>query len=78
MPYTPDASSVTRFRRAEATIVADPVKKSRTFVAVTKSGYQTAILRASDVGQEIVYSQSVLAIPPWKSPQFYNGRFFVK
>ena len=77
MPYIPDASSVTRFRRAEATIVADPVKKSRTFVAVTKHGYQGAILRASDVGQEIVFRQSVLSFPLWKSPQF-NGRFFVK
>lgn len=77
MPYTPDASSVTRFRRAEATIVADPVKKSRTFEAVTKDGYQAAILRASDVGQEMRPSQSVLRIPDWKSPQF-NGRFFVK
>lgn len=77
MPYVPDASSVTRFRRAEATVVPDPVKDSRTFLAVTKGGYQSAILRASDVGMDIVWSQSVLAIPPWKSPQF-NGRFFVK
>lgn len=77
MPYVPDASSVTRFHRAEATIVADPEKKSRTFVAVTKQGYQSSILRASDVGQDIVFSQSVLGIPSWRSPQF-NGRFFVK
>jgi hypothetical protein len=77
MPYTPDASSVTRFRRAEATIVADPVKKSRTFEAATKAGYQSAILRASDVGSEMYFGQSVLQIPEWKSPQF-NGRFFVK
>ena len=77
MPYIPDASSVTRFRRAEATIVADPTKKSATFLAVTKDGYQAAILRASDVGQEIAFRQSVLAIPGWRSPQF-SGRFFVK
>lgn len=77
MPYIPDASSVTRFRRAESTIVADPVKKSRTFVAVTKNSYQSAILRASDVGSEMYAAQSVLRIPEWKSPQF-NGRFFVK
>jgi hypothetical protein len=77
MPYTPDASSVTRFRRAEATIVADPEKKSRTFLSVTKGGYQIAILRASDVGQEMMFNQSVLSVPSWKSPQF-NGRFFVK
>jgi hypothetical protein len=77
MPYTPDASSVTRLHRAHATIPADPEKKSRTFLAVTKDGYQNALLRASDVGQEVYFRQSVLAIPEWKSPQF-NGRFFVK
>ena len=77
MPYIPDASSVTRLQRAHATIPADPVKKSRTFEAVTKGGYQSALLRASDVGQESFFSQSVLRIPEWKSPQF-NGRFFVK
>jgi hypothetical protein len=77
MPYTPDASSVTQLRRAHATIPADPEKKSRTFLAVTKGGYQIAQLRASDVGQEMYFSQSVLRIPEWKSPQF-NGRFFVK
>ena len=77
MPYIPDASSVTTFTRAHATIPADPVKKSRTFLAVTKDGFQNAQLRASSVGQEMYFGQSVLAIPPWKSPQF-NGRFFVK
>jgi hypothetical protein len=77
MPYIPDASSVTRLQRAHATIPADPEKKSRTFLAVTKGGYQNAQLRASDVGQEAYFRQSVLAIPEWKSPQF-NGRFFVK
>jgi hypothetical protein len=63
--------------RAHATIPADPVKKSRTFLAVTKNSYQSAQLRASSAGQEMYFAQSVLAIPPWKSPQF-NGRFFVK
>ena len=77
MPYIPDASSVTRLQRAHATIPADPVKKSRTFEAVTTGGYQSALLRASDVGQESFFSQYVLRIPEWKSPQF-NGRFFVK
>ena len=77
MPYIPDASSVTTVMRAHATIPADPVKKSRTFEAVIKGGYQSAQLRASSAGQELYFAQSVLAIPPWKSPQF-NGRFFVK
>ena len=77
MPKVPDASSVIQFRRVNATILNDPVKKSRTFVAPIKDGYQNAILRASDVGQDITPTQSVLSIPPWKSPQF-NGRFFVK
>ena len=77
MPYTPDASMVTTFMRAQATIPADPVKKSRTFVAVTKNSYQGAVLRASDVGREMYFAQSVLAVPAWKSPQF-NGRFFLK
>jgi hypothetical protein len=77
MPYTPDASMVTTFMRAHATIPADPVNKSRTYVAVTKNSYQGAVLRASDVGQEMYFKQSVLDIPRWKSPQF-NGRFFLK
>jgi len=77
MPKVPDASMVTTFTRVQATIPTDPVNKSRTFVAVTKNSYQGAILRASDVGQEMYSAQSVLRIPLWKSPQF-NGRFFVK
>jgi hypothetical protein len=77
MPYIPDASSATNVLRAHATIPADPVKKSRTFLAVTKNSYQSAQLRASSAGQEMYFAQSVLGIPQWKSPQF-NGRFFVK
>lgn len=68
---------VTQFRRVNATVPADPEKKSRTFVAPTKDGYLSAVLRTTQEGQSIVYSQSLLEIPPWKSPQF-NGRFFVK
>ena len=77
MPYTPDASMVTTFRRVRATVTPDPVKQSRTFVAPTKDGYLSSIVRASDVGQDISRVSSVLSLPEWKSPQF-NGRFFVK
>lgn len=77
MPRTPDASLVTQFRRVNATVPNDPEKKSRTFEAPLKQGYLSAVLRSTQEGQGIVFSQSVLAIPQWKSPQF-NGRFFVK
>ena len=77
MPRTPDASFVTQFRRVNATVPTDPVKKSRTFEAPLKQGYLSAVLRSTQEGQSIVKSQSVLEIPQWKSPQF-NGRFFVK
>jgi hypothetical protein len=78
MPRTPDASMVTAFARVNATVPTAPEKKSRTFDAPIKGGYLSATLRSTQEGRTIVYSQSVLAIPPWKSPQFYNGRFFVK
>lgn len=77
MPRVPDASMVTTFARLNATTIADPVKKSRTFVAVQKEGLQLSTIRASDVGSTITPSRTVLAIPVWKSPQF-NGRIFVK
>jgi hypothetical protein len=77
MPRTPDASSVTTYRRVNATVTQDPTIKSRTFVAPTKQGYLIATARSTQEGQSISWSQSVLGIPPWKSPQF-NGRFFVK
>lgn len=76
MPRVPDASMVTTFARVNATVPTDPVKKSATFVAPTKQGYLSATLRSTQEGQSIVRSQSVLALPAWKSPRF-NGRFFV-
>ena len=66
----------TTFVRVNATVPTDPVKKSASFAAPIKQGFLSATLRATQEGQSIVASQSVLAIPPWKSPQF-NGRFFV-
>lgn len=77
MPRVPDASMVTKFARINATTIADPEKKSRTFVAVQKDGLQPSVLRASDVGSTVTPTRTVLAIPEWKSPQF-NGRIFVK
>ena len=78
MPRTPDASMVTAFARVNATVPTAPEKKSRTFDAPLRQGYLAATLLSTQEGRSIVYSQSVLAIPAWKSPQFYNGRFFVK
>jgi hypothetical protein len=68
---------VTAFARVNATFPTAPDKKSRTFDAPLKGGYLSATLRSTQEGQSIVYSQSVLSVPSWKSPQF-NGRFFLK
>jgi hypothetical protein len=77
MPRTPDASMVTSFRRVNATVPNAPEKKSRTFEAPLKQGYLSATLLSTQEAQSMIRSQSVLALPSWKSPQF-NGRFFVK
>ena len=75
MPYVPDASMVTRVVKAAATTIADPEKKSRTFVAVLKDGYQSAQLRASEPQRYV--PGTVLRLPVWTSPQ--SGRkLFVK
>ena len=74
MPRVSDASSFTEFRRVRATFNPDPTIKSRTFVAPTKNGYLTSIIQASEVRR--YGPNTVLSIPPWKSPQF-KGRFFV-
>ena len=57
----------TRVVKAAATVNADPEKKSRTFVAPLKQGYQSAQLRASETQRYI--PGTVLAIPIWESPQ---------
>ena len=77
MPRIPDASSVTTFRRVNATVPTAPTIKSATFAAPIKQGYLSSVLLASQEGQSMRPRQSVLAIPPWRSPQF-NGRIFVK
>ena len=76
MPRTPDASSVTTFRRVNATITADPVKKSASFAAPIKQGFLIATTRSTQEAQLVSPTQSVLGVPVWKSPQF-KGRFFV-
>lgn len=67
----------TTFLRVQATVPTDPTIKSASFTAPLRQGYLSAMLRSTQEGQTIVASQSVLAVPPWKSPQF-NGRFFLK
>lgn len=67
MPYVPDASMATLVVKAAATTTVDPTKKSRTFVAPLKQGYQGSQLRASEVQRYVV--GTVLAIPIWESPQ---------
>ena len=67
MPSVPDASMMTRMRKAAATVNTDPTKKSRTFVAPQKGGYLPSQLRASEVQRYV--SGTVLAIPQWESPQ---------
>ena len=76
MPRTPDASSVTTFRRVNATVNTDPEKKSASFAAPIKQGFLIATTRSTQEAQSISLGQSVLGIPAWKSPQF-KGRFFV-
>lgn len=75
MPRTPDASTVTRFRRVNATTTTDPVKKSRTFVAPLRDGIQTSIIRSSQEGQTISPSTSTLSAPSWKGRQFAATRY---
>lgn len=77
MPRTPDASSVTTYRRVNATVNSDPTKKSASFAAPIKQGYLIATTRSTQEAQSIARSSSVLALPRWISPQF-KGRFFVK
>ncbi len=67
---------VTTFRRVQATVNADPEKKSRTFVAPTKDGFLTATLRSTQEGQSMIRSQSVLGQPVWVSLAF-KGRIFL-
>lgn len=66
---------VTRVVKANATTVADPTIKSRTFVAELKQGYQASQLRASEPQRYV--RGTVLALPVWTSPQSAR-KLFVK
>jgi hypothetical protein len=73
MPLLPtQPSDITRFARVGATYVADPEKKSRTFVAPVK--YDLGPIAKA----EFTGVGSVLAVPVWKSPAFAGGRIFLK
>jgi hypothetical protein len=75
MPRVPDASMATRVIKATATTVNDPVKKSRTFVAPLRDGFQSAILRSSQEGQRMSPSTSTLSAPSWRGRQFATTRY---
>jgi hypothetical protein len=76
MPKVQDASMVTTFRRANATAIADPEKKSRTYDAPIRQGFLISQTRASETTRW--QPNTVLALPFWTAPQFYSGRVFVK
>jgi hypothetical protein len=72
MPRVPDASMVTRMRKAAATVNPDPTIKSRAFVAPTKDGYMSSQLRASDAGRGMFPGQTTLSNPiacGWVNPR---------
>ena len=75
MPNVQDASMVTTFRRVNATITPDPAKKSRVYDAPIRQGFLISQTRASETTRW--QSNSVLALPFWKSLPFYSGRVFV-
>ena len=66
MPRTSDASAFTRHVKAAAGAVADPTKKSATFLAVTKGGVQSAILKTSVVAAATTPSGVTLAVSKGK------------
>lgn len=72
MPVLPtQPSDITRLARVVATNLADPEKKSRTFVAPLKTDIGP-IARAEFFGRG-----SALAVPTRKSPAFRGGRIFL-
>lgn len=61
MPYIPDASSVTRLRAIQSSVVADPTKRSASYIPSTPSLLYS--LRASDAGRGMFPAQSYLSNP---------------
>lgn len=60
---------ITQFRRVNATSTRDPTVKSRTFVAPLKQGFLSSLVSASQEGQSITPTRSVLSNPVWRAPQ---------
>jgi hypothetical protein len=70
MPYIPDASSVTRLRAIQSSVVADPTKRSASYIPSTPSLLYS--LRASDAGRGMFPAQSYLSNPiacGWVNPR---------
>ena len=70
MPYIPDASSVTRLRAIQSSVVADPTKRSASYIPSTPSLLYS--LRASDAGRGMFPAQSYLSNPVacgWVNPR---------
>ena len=70
MPRTPDASSVTRLRAIQSSVVADPVKKSTSYIPSTPTLLYS--LRASDAGRSMFPGQTVLStsvVRPYVNPR---------
>jgi hypothetical protein len=61
MPRVPDASSVTRLRALQSSAVADPTKRSASYVPRTPSLLYS--LRASDAGRGMFPGQTYLSSP---------------
>jgi len=70
MPRVPDASSVTRIRAIQSSAVADPTKRSASYVPAQPSLLYS--LRSTDVGRGMFPAQSVLSNPVacgWVNPR---------
>lgn len=70
MPRTPDASSVTRLRAIQSSTVADPTKRSASYIPGTPALLYS--LRASDAGRGMFPGQTVLSNPVargWVNPR---------
>lgn len=61
MPRVPDASSVTRLRALQSSAVADPTKRSASYIPATPTLLYS--LRASDAGRGMFPGQTALSNP---------------
>jgi hypothetical protein len=70
MPRTPDASSVTRLRAIQSSAVADPAKRSASYVPAQPSLLYS--LRSTDAGRGLFPARAVLSNPVargWVNPR---------